>query len=121
MRRFSWLVFTNCDPAHEAEFDDWYDNIHLPDVLNVPGVVAARRLKLAAGQATAEDDRFFLCDVERNGAKFGNLAIYEIEADDEKAVLEHITGMAGTADMELSPYLNEVYTVMFKHRDGQTA
>ncbi|MBM4219192.1 MAG: hypothetical protein FJ171_06065 [Gammaproteobacteria bacterium] len=31
------------DPAREAEFNDWYDRIDIPDVLEVPGYVRARR------------------------------------------------------------------------------
>jgi len=38
------LVETNCvDPLREKEFNDWYDNIHLTDVLKTPGFQAAYR------------------------------------------------------------------------------
>ena len=35
----------NVDPAHEAEFNDWYDNEHIPALSAVPGTIAARRYK----------------------------------------------------------------------------
>jgi hypothetical protein len=41
-----WLMMVvtrNTDPAREAEFNDWYDRIDLPDVLEVPGYERARR------------------------------------------------------------------------------
>ncbi len=41
-----WLMMVttqNTDPAREAEFNDWYDNIDIPDVLEVPGYERARR------------------------------------------------------------------------------
>ena len=49
MARSLWLVATRCtDPAREAEFNSWYDQFHLPDMLAVPHVVAAQRYTLAA-------------------------------------------------------------------------
>lgn len=56
-------------PDREEEFNDWYDNIHLPEICAVPGFVSGRRYKLT-GAADGND-----------GAP-AYLAIYEIEADD---------------------------------------
>ena len=39
----------NVDPAHEAEFNDWYDNEHLPALTAVPGTICARRYKDMTG------------------------------------------------------------------------
>jgi hypothetical protein len=33
----------NVEPAAEAEFNDWYDNEHIPALATVPGVLCARR------------------------------------------------------------------------------
>jgi hypothetical protein len=41
-----WLmvvVSENTDPAREAEFNRWYDDVDLPDVFTVPGYLRARR------------------------------------------------------------------------------
>jgi hypothetical protein len=35
----------NVDPAAEAEFNEWYDNEHIPALGAVPGVLAARRFR----------------------------------------------------------------------------
>lgn len=35
----------NVAPEHEAEFNEWYDNEHIPALRAVPGVMAARRFK----------------------------------------------------------------------------
>ena len=70
-----WLltVETNCsDPAREAEFNEWYNNIHLPDVLEVPGFVRAIRYENT--------------DTSEGKAKF--LAIYEVETDDLDKVMK---------------------------------
>jgi hypothetical protein len=37
------------DPEHEAEFNAWYNNDHLPALVSVPGVYAARRYRATAG------------------------------------------------------------------------
>jgi len=66
----NWLLLleSNCkDPRREAEFDAWYDKIHIPDILGgSPGFKSATRYAL---KSTAE-----------NRGKY--LAVYEIETDD---------------------------------------
>ena len=39
----------NVAPEHEADFNAWYDEEHLPALLAVPGTIAARRFKSRAG------------------------------------------------------------------------
>jgi hypothetical protein len=39
----------NVDPAHEAEFNEWYDHEHVPALSAVPGVLSAHRFKDQAG------------------------------------------------------------------------
>ena len=59
------------DPSREAEFNDWYDNTHLPDVMKFAEISGATRY--------ANDDP------EAGPGKF--LAIYEVESDDiEKTI-----------------------------------
>jgi len=61
------LVETNCvDASREKEFNDWYTNIHLPDVLDTPGFTAARRYEAK----------------EFRDGRGKYLAVYEIETDD---------------------------------------
>ena len=45
----------NVVPEHEAEFNDWYDNEHIPALTAVPGVLAARRYR-----ATIEDSQRYV-------------------------------------------------------------
>ena len=35
----------NVAPEHEAEFNEWYDNEHIPALAAVPGVLSARRFR----------------------------------------------------------------------------
>jgi len=39
----------NVDPAHEADFNDWYDNEHIPALSRVPGTICARRYRDEGG------------------------------------------------------------------------
>jgi len=62
------LVFTNCaDPAREREFNDWYDNTHVPDVLETPDFVSCTRYEMVGDPGPGQ-------------GKF--LAVYEVESDD---------------------------------------
>ncbi len=70
MAKWVMEIGTNCgDPAREAEYNEWYNNIHLPDVMETPGFVRATRYE---NTETAEGQ-----------AKF--IALYEIETDDLEA------------------------------------
>ena len=39
----------NVDPAHEAEFNEWYDHEHIPALTAVPGTLCARRYRAGGG------------------------------------------------------------------------
>jgi hypothetical protein len=114
MQKCTWLVMTNCDPAHESEFNAWYDDIHLGDLLRIPGIVAARRAKLSNVQAKFVDGILTLGDSKLIDAKFRYVAFYNIESDDVASVLEVIKARAGTSEMVISPYLTDAYTVMYE-------
>ena len=40
------VVHANCPAGEEQAFNRWYDDIHVPDVLSIPGMLAARRFRL---------------------------------------------------------------------------
>ncbi|MBI2907712.1 MAG: hypothetical protein HYX92_08670 [Chloroflexi bacterium] len=79
MPRWYYMVQTVCtDPAKEKEFNDWYDNVHIPDLLEAEGFLRATRYE---NDATVP-------------AQSRYLAIYEVESDDIartwKAYGEHV-------------------------------
>jgi len=43
------LFAMNVEPAHEAEFNEWYATEHLPRLALVPGCLAARRFRASGG------------------------------------------------------------------------
>ncbi|TQN62445.1 hypothetical protein FLX27_05915 [Agrobacterium tumefaciens] len=90
MARYSLIVLTNPVEGREEEFNEWYSGRHLDDVLDLPGVVAAQRYRLAALQrATAS-------------SPYRYLAIYEVDTDDLAATVAALRDRAGTDAMPIS-------------------
>lgn len=67
------------DPAKDAEFNAWYDDIDIPDVLDVDGFMRARRAKLAAVDGRPEPAQ----------AEGNYIALYDIETNDiDKTIID---------------------------------
>jgi hypothetical protein len=74
------LALTNCLPGREDEFNEWYDNTHVKDLLAVPGVVSAQRFKIPSG--------------DEDSAPYQYLTVYGIEGsvEDVRASLAETRG-----------------------------
>jgi hypothetical protein len=71
MAKFLFLVPSGpASPERTAEYKQWYDDVHIPDVLKVKGVKAASRYRVAPSMGGGTPD----------GSQF--MAIYEVEVDD---------------------------------------
>jgi hypothetical protein len=90
LRKYKLVVLTNATEGNDQEFDDWYDNVHIPEVLDTPGFVGAERFKFRAGDA-----------------RWKYLAIYEIEAESADEALETLNGRALSGAMQLTDALDE--------------
>lgn len=91
--KYTFLVLTNAADSQDEAFNAWYDNTHIPDVLRVPGFVAAQRFKLAD---TTPPQAF--------GHRY--LALYELETDDLEGSRQALADAAGTSAMVLDPTLD---------------
>lgn len=89
MKNCVLVVFSNPVSGREDEYNDWYNRVHLTDVLKVPGFVSAQRFEIASGEVV-------------DGAGWRYLAIYEFRAEDPAAALSALTRLAGTPEMVLS-------------------
>jgi hypothetical protein len=89
MAKYTFVVLTNPTDGREAEYNEWYNGQHIPDVLNVPGFVAAQRFRLADAQMSKDNPHRYL-------------ALYEIETDDLPATLKEMQSRVGTDDMIMS-------------------
>lgn len=70
------VVLTEPVAGREAEYNDYYENLHLDEVLATTGWDSAQRFKLGAEQGMT-------CPLPY-------LAVYEAEADSAQAVLDRI-------------------------------
>ncbi len=67
------VVMTQSVPGQEDEYHEWYNGVHIPELLAVPGIVAAQRFEAVPG-ATGHT------------APQQYLAIYEFDIDPEDAM-----------------------------------
>jgi hypothetical protein len=115
MAKHVWLVFTNATPGGDAEFNRWYDDIHVPDLLRIPEVLSAERSELTHPQMEFVDGEINLTDASGIGARYRYLAQYIIETDDIVAFLEKVKALAGTPEMMLTDTMAEARTEMFRY------
>lgn len=82
------LMMVDVKPEDEAEFNRWYDEEHLPELMALPGYLAANRF-----------------EVEGEGAKY--LAIYELA---DSAVLQSPQYLAWREASESSRRMSAKFT-----------
>ena len=105
----SWLMMVttqNTDPSQEAAFNDWYDRIDSPDVLEVPGYERARRglEQRLPGDASAPDK------------PLNYVALYNIESCDiDKTIIKMLMASWGMEKTHQStPLLKVTERVYFQ-------
>jgi len=118
MAKFVWLVFTNAVAGKDAEFNRWYDEVHIPDLLRIPEVLSADRSELTGPQMEMVDGEINLTTAEGIGAKYRYLAQYIIETDDIEAFLRKVRALAGTPEMVLTDTMAEAAPQMFRYFGG---
>jgi len=62
-------------PDRDQEYNTWYDEVHLPELVALDGIVSARRLRPVDGDGPY-------------------LALYEIEGEDLQAILDNMRANA---------------------------
>ncbi len=81
MNKTLMVVGSNVSSAEqEAEFNDWYTNQHLDDVIGVEGIISATRYGLSSVRPLAETEE----------SSFRYLALYEIETDDLESLSKNL-------------------------------
>ena len=71
------LMMTDIDPAHEEDFNRWYEEEHLDERMAIPGFINARRFTAIEG-----------------GPKY--LALYDLESPEvlQSPAYQHVVGAA---------------------------
>lgn len=75
MEKWLLIVESNCaDPDREQDFNEWYNNTHLPDMLELSSVIRATRYEnMNPGDGEAK-----------------YVALYEVESEDFQETLNEI-------------------------------
>lgn len=81
MPKFAMLTFSNAVAGQEDDFNDWYNNCHLTEILAIPAFVGAQRFKQVDNMP---------------GGPAGYLTLYEIETDDLSLTLAHLKEKSST-------------------------
>lgn len=93
MPKYTYVVFTRPMPGQDSAYNEWYSKQHLTDVLAVEGFVAAQRFELVDVEGNAPDASPYM-------------AIYEIDADDPRAILDRLVATANAGAMPISESLD---------------
>jgi hypothetical protein len=106
MAQYVWLVLTNATAGDDEAFNRWYNDVHIPDLLRVPGVKSAQRFKATPRQMINVAGALAMADRTEGNAPHTYMAIYNIETDgDVEKVLLDILSRAGTPEMIISETL----------------
>src|SRR3954451_10703364 len=97
------LVFTNAVDGRDDEFNRWYDEVHLVEVLALPEFVGATRHKLAGAQMFPDQSHAYL-------------AIYEYKGDAADAVAA--LGAAAARFNMSDALADDATVVLFDDRPG---
>jgi len=90
MQTYYYVVYSNPVEGREEEYNAWYSNVHIVDALKIPGIVAARRFRLAGAQ--------------RFGPPYPwkYMALYEFETDTPEETLRILKERSGSPEMVVS-------------------
>jgi hypothetical protein len=81
-RRYAMLVFANPIPGREAEFNDWYTNTHMGDLVQLPGWMGAQRFRIVTNVMPRPSVA---------GYNHGYLIIWDLEETDANPALARMT------------------------------
>lgn len=112
-----WLMMVtteNTDPARESEFNDWYNNVDIPDVLQVPGYARARR---GREQGISESAT---ADSQQTPHKY--VALYDIRSHDiDKTIIDMLMASWSMEKSHHSTDLLKVTERVYFHQYGPTS
>ena len=88
-KKYKMVVFTNAVEGKDKEFNDWYQNTHLKQIVSIKSFVQAQRFRFNTSiiPGSADPARY--------------MAIYDIETDDINATLGAMSDHAASGRMPL--------------------
>jgi hypothetical protein len=93
MAKHTLVAFTNAKEGRDEEFNAWYTDQHMRDLLRCPGFVTAQRFEMSDAQRGAPPP-------------YKYMAIYEVETEDLEQTIQTMLARVGTDQMPMSDALN---------------
>jgi hypothetical protein len=93
-----FLVFTNPLEGRDSEFNKWYDTVHAPEVLAIPGILSAQRFDVE--EPTVPD-----ADAAPPPPVHRYLTVYEVDGDVGK-IMSTLADGATSGTMTMSDSLD---------------
>jgi hypothetical protein len=102
MTKLRLVALTTPLPGREADYHEWYQNVHLPELVNLFQMEGAQRFELVAKLMGQDENQY--------------LAIYELEADDPMSVLAKFgeAAQSGSLTQSDAQDFGTTYTALFK-------
>lgn len=99
---YKMVVMSTPQPGREDEYNDWYQNVHLGELLALPGFRCAQRFRMSRGLGV--------------GQAYPYLAIYEIETDEIDAVVATLVATAEKGELTMSDAIDtsQTYAVIYE-------
>jgi hypothetical protein len=88
-KKYKMVVFTNAVEGKDKEFNDWYQNTHLKQIVSIKSFAQAQRFRFQTSIIPGAPDP----------ARY--MAIYDIETDDINAALGAMGELAASGRMPL--------------------
>jgi antibiotic biosynthesis monooxygenase (ABM) superfamily enzyme len=92
------IVASECQPDQEIKFNKWYNEVHIPMLLKIPGLVGVTRYKLA-GEASGQ-------------AKY--LAVYEFKDRSSFEAFEHSPELSAARDEMAQTWKNGGFDIKWR-------
>jgi hypothetical protein len=101
-KKYKLVIFTNAVEGKDKEFNDWYQNTHLQQIVSIKSFAQAQRFRFHTNivPGSANPSRY--------------MAVYDIETDDIGASLAAMNALAASGRMPLpdsmgQPIVGAVY------------
>ncbi len=88
MTQCKLIALTSPIAGREQDYHEWYNNVHLPELVNGLGLQGAQRYELVAKMIGADTNQF--------------LAIYDVETDDPDGFMGRMGAFAQSGGMTVS-------------------
>ena len=96
------IALTTPIAGREQDYHDWYNNVHLPELVNGLGLQGAQRFELVAKMMGSDTNQF--------------MAIYDVETDDPEGFMAKMGAFAQSGGMTPGTATDQAagYTAFFK-------